>query len=149
MYATQFKAPINKFSLQIDLLEKMATTSDVTHKHASCLMKGDKVVSVGVNKYFQVKVNQTTMNLSIHAEINALASTRIFQTKGMDILVIRVSKTLVLRNSRPCNACIDKLKQKGIRNVYYSNSDGDIVYEFVDTMPKLHISSGCKARISN
>jgi deoxycytidylate deaminase len=143
------RGPINKFALQIDLLEKVAKTSDVIHKHASCLMKGDKIIAIGVNKYFQVRVNQMQMNLCVHAEMNVFASTRLTQTKGMNILVIRINNNMMLRNSRPCNACIDKLKQKGIKKVYYSNADGQIVYEFVDTMPKLHTSSGCKVRMNN
>ena len=32
----------------------------------------------------------------------------------------------------------DELKHKGIRKVFYSNSDGNIVYEFVDHMAKIH-----------
>lgn len=134
----------DKFVDQVSILTRLATNSAMTHKHAACLMKGGKIVGMGVNKYFQIKVNQNPMHISVHAEMDALAGTRSF--KGMDILIVRVDKSLTLRNSRPCNSCIDKLRQRGIRKAYYSNVDGDIVYEFVDIMPKLHISSGCKAR---
>lgn len=116
------------------------------HKHAACLMTGGKVIGVGVNKYFNIKVNQTSMITSVHAEMDVLAGTSAKLSKGMDILIIRIGKSMMLRNSRPCNACIDKLRQRGIRKAYYSNAEGQIVYEFVNTMPKLHQSSGCKAR---
>jgi len=62
----------------------------------------------------------------------------------MDIIVIRINKKLQLRNSRPCKDCIDELKQIGIRKVYYSNDNGDIVYEFVENMIKTHTSAGMK-----
>lgn len=136
----------NKFAMQIDVLTKLAMNSAVTNKHAACLMTSGKVVGLGVNKYFQIKVNGSAMNLSVHAEMDVLAGLSTKLSKGMDILIIRLGKTIMLRNSRPCNACIDKLKQRGIRKAYYSNVEGQIVYEFVDTMPKLHASSGCKAR---
>jgi deoxycytidylate deaminase len=135
---------IEKFSIHLDMLTKLAIKSAQTHKHAACLMKAGKITTVGVNKYFQIKVNGKIINLGVHAEMDVCASTK--STKGMDILIIRVSKSMMLRNSRPCNACIDKLQQRGIRRAYYSNDEGQIVYEYVDAMPKLHVSSGCKFR---
>lgn len=135
---------IEKFSIHLDILKKLAIKSDVMHKHAACLLQGGKLIAVGLNKYFQIKLNQELINLGVHAEMDACASTK--SAKGMDILIIRVSKSLMLRNSRPCNACIDKLKQRGIRKAYYSNEEGQIVYEYVDAMPKLHVSAGCKFR---
>ena len=62
----------------------------------------------------------------------------------MDILVIRVNKNLTLKNSRPCSQCIDKLSKLGIRKVFYSNEEGDIVWEFVEQMKKTHISAGTR-----
>lgn len=136
----------DKFAQHVETLQKVAVNSAVTHKHAACLMKGGKVMGIGINKYFQIKMHNETMNLSVHAEMDVLAGISTKISKGMDILIIRVTKSLTLRNSRPCNVCIDKLRQRGIRKAYYSNSEGQIVYEFVDSMPKLHASSGCKAR---
>lgn len=129
----------DRFATQIDLLKRLAGNSDMTHKHTACLTKGGKAIAVGVNKYFQIRSSQNSLNLSVHAEMDVLVSTSAKLSKGMDILIIRLSKSRMLHNSRPCNACIDKLKQRG-------NAEGQIVYEFVDSMPKLHVSSGCKAR---
>jgi hypothetical protein len=53
-----------------------------------------------------------------------------------------------LKNSRPCNHCIDKLIKVGIYKVYYSNENGIIVSEIVEDMEKLHISSGTKYQLS-
>lgn len=84
--------------------------------------------------------------VTIHAEMDALFAVRTKYTKGMDILIIRVNRQLVMKNSRPCNVCIDKLRQKGIRRAYYSNDQGQVVYEYVDRMPKLHESSANRCR---
>lgn len=133
----------NKFYEHIDILKKIASNSSLQHRHSACLIKGNKIHSFGFNKYMkEIVCNNHYINITIHAEMDALFNYYPKNTKGMDILIIRVGKGGDLRNSRPCNSCIDKLNQKGIRKVYYSNEQGDIVYEFIDDMPKLHISSG-------
>jgi hypothetical protein len=50
----------------------------------------------------------------------------------IDILVIRVTKTGALCNSKPCFKCLEhmsKLRYYVVKNVYYSTSDGQIVME--------------------
>lgn len=137
----------HKLSSAIDVLKKNAQNSPLTYKHSACLLKNGKIFAIGFNKYYGIKLNNEKINLSIHAEMNVLLSKNYKILKGMDILIIRVGNSNKLQNSRPCNTCIDKMKKKGIRKAYYSNSDGDIVYEFIDNMPKLHQSSGNSIRI--
>jgi len=134
--ATMISQP--KFGDAIELLKKHASTSMLMHKHSACLIKRGKVFSVGVNKYYDRNNIRGNGKLSIHAEINALMSACTKQIRGFDILIIRVNKSLNLINSRPCNSCIEKLRQKGIRKAYYSNGNGNIVCEYIDVMPKLH-----------
>ena len=73
----------------------------------------------------------------IHAEHDAI--TRLKQLKkkkhlrNVNMLVIRISKNNKLQNSKPCANCIETMKilpeKKGyhIRNIYYSNENGDII----------------------
>jgi deoxycytidylate deaminase len=140
----------HKLDEHIDVLRKIANHSNlINNKHGACLLKGNKMHSIGYNKYIRTDViNDQTVRFTIHAEIDALCKIDNKYTKGMDILIIRIgnAKTQKLRNSRPCNACIDKLIQRGIRKVYYSNQDGNIVFEFLHDMKKLHISSGYSMR---
>lgn len=141
----------DKFDNQIEVLKKRALNSELHYKHSACLLKGDKILKIGINKYFKTLVhNNTNVKLSIHAEIDALFKLdQRLLTKGMDILIIRIGKSDKLRNSRPCNSCIDKLQQKGIRKAYYSDGNGEIVCEFIDHMTKMHISSGNKYLMQN
>ena len=46
--------------------------------------------------------------------------------RKLEILVIRHDKLGNLKNSKPCNHCLATLRLFGIRNVYYSNDDGNI-----------------------
>lgn len=133
---------INKLENAVLFLKKCAMNSNMVHKHSACLLRGDKIVAVGVNKY--LGINGGKIKMSVHAELDAIRYNRYL--KGMDILIIRVGKT-TLQNSRPCNSCIDKLRQRGVRRAYYSNSNGDIVYELIDDMPKIHCSSGNAFRL--
>jgi deoxycytidylate deaminase len=136
----------DKFTDIVELLTRIAQNSNLVHKHSACLLWGDKVYAVGVNKYFGVKADGKPIKISIHAEEDAIINCNSKLSKGMDILVIRIGKSNKLRYSRPCNSCIDKLDKKGIRKAYYSDLNGNIVYEFIDNMPKQHNSSGCVFR---
>ena len=133
----------------LDDLIKTALKSTVNNKHSAVLIKNDVIYKSAYNKFIKEitirKNNNTYIHyLTIHAEVNAICSHYDKKNvKGMDLLVIRVDKFgEKLKNSRPCNNCILKLKKLGIRKVYYSNQKGDIVFEFVNNMEFLHICSG-------
>lgn len=135
----------HKFEEPLRLLKKIAIESIVYYKHAAALISGDTILSSGANKFIkEVKINDQTYYRTMHAEITVFQRLPKKKVRGMDILVIRINKNLALRNSRPCAQCIDKLCKLGIRKVYYSNEDGQIVWEFVEQMEKTHISSGTK-----
>ena len=73
----------------------------------------------------------------IHAEQNALKKLKPIKKKKnletINLLVVRFSKTNKLQSSKPCSNCIKIMntmpEKKGykIQNIYYSNSDGNIV----------------------
>lgn len=139
---------LSEFHDHIKILSKLASKSSVSHKHAACLINGNKkLITIGLNKHIKIK-NENVL-ISIHAEQDCLANCNPKFYKGLDILVIRVGPSNKLLNSRPCNSCITKLQEKGIRKVYYSNSDGNIVCELVDSMKKIHICAGKKFRNKN
>jgi hypothetical protein len=49
-----------------------------------------------------------------------------------------------LMNSRPCENCIDLMRQVGIKTVYYSSNDASMVKEQVVNMKQDHTSFGFK-----
>ncbi|NBP02836.1 MAG: hypothetical protein EBU90_22515 [Proteobacteria bacterium] len=136
----------DKFANAVERLRKAAMQSALNQKHSACLVYGEQILSIGVNKRFNIRFNNHVLPLTIHAEVDALSNIHPKNLKGLDVLVIRVNKAKQLVYSRPCNSCIDKLSKKGIRKAYYSDIDGNIVYEFVDNMPKLHDSAGTRMR---
>ena len=134
----------SKFEEPIKVLKKLAHNSIVRYKHAAGLMSGNIMYSAAINKFSrQVKTKENDVYYkTIHAELNVFEKLSKKKIKGMDILVIRINNNFALRNSRPCNQCIEKLRKIGIRKVFYSTDDGTIVSEFIEHMDKIHTSAG-------
>lgn len=145
---------MSKLDEHVELLKRLALKSPMAHKHAACLLGGDRLCTIGINKRFRststgsLKLSTPAL-ISIHAEMDCLANCHGKWSKGMDLLVIRVNNANKLLNSRPCNSCIDKLRKRHIRKVYYSTDEGTITYEYASDMQKKHTCSGTKYRFSN
>ena len=126
--------------VDLKVLKRVAELSPVNNKHAAGLLFKNQIKSHAINNY----IRKDSLYKTIHAEINLLKSLKRQLLHGyntVDIIVIRINKSSDLRNSRPCSDCIKYLKELGIRKVYYSNSDGNIVYEKVKDMKEYHTSS--------
>ncbi len=121
----------------IENLKKVAHNSSMLQKHAAALIKSNKEICMGYNRLLG-------KHMSIHAEMDAIydfiKKNSRYELKGMDVIVIR-SKNDKLCTSRPCKSCADKMRELGIRKVYYSDCDGNIVYEYINDMEITHMSS--------
>lgn len=118
-----------------------------------------KKVALGQNYQIKRSVNNeiVTTPTSIHAEMDAL--NRLIKnwnnrerTKAINLLVIRLTKTGVLGESRPCYHCLLRLQQIGlkIKYIYYSTADGRIAREKFSTMiesDKTYISLGNRRKL--
>ena len=60
------------------------------------------------------------------------------------MVVVRIGKDGSLRNSRPCNNCIEQLVKYGIKRISYSLDNGTTVSEHPSSMSRGHVSSGWK-----
>lgn len=124
----------------IDKLKKIAQKSPVNNRHSAVLFKNDNFYNFSYNTF----VKQDT---TVHAEINAIKTFYERKVKGLHILVIRVNKSGIIRNSRPCNECIKKLLKLGIQKIFYSNDFGNITWEYTCNMTFKHISSASRRKI--
>ena len=96
-------------------------------------MKKARVLSFGTNMMGDSDGNEA----GIHAEHNVLTKLKPLKFKknleSINLLVIRLSKTNKIQSSKPCNNCIKIMdlmpKKKGykIKNIYYSDHEGNIV----------------------
>ena len=126
---------IRRINEHIELLRNLASNSTMKHRHACAIIKNDKLFSVGVNKYLNIK----QCKISLHSEIDAMASCK--NLKGKDILIIRYSSDNKLRMSKPCVNCLKQIKKNGIKKVYYSNDDGTFTITTPDKITPDHFCS--------
>jgi hypothetical protein len=59
-------------------------------------------------------------------------------------VVVRINRQGELRNSRPCNQCIETMTKYNIKRVIYSTDDG-LLSERPGFMQQCHTSSGWNA----
>lgn len=99
--------------------------------------------------------------ISRHAEIDLLKKEKknysiTKKIRKFNLIVIKVSKTGNISTARPCYHCIKQLNSAAfvrIKNIYYSNHDGNIVKETFDQLIKsiydgtAIISSGYRMRM--
>lgn len=98
----------------------------------AAIVKGNYVISEGFNKRkthtFQHTHNKRVFSMvpapNIHAEIDALIYSRYNDLSGCEVYVYREVVGGELGNCRPCNACINALKDAGIKHLYYTTTDG-------------------------
>jgi deoxycytidylate deaminase len=129
----------------LEILKTLALKSDVSNKHSAALVKNNTVYTSAYNKFIKKEtVNDKIYHITIHAEINAVYTYYNKKNiKNCDLIVVRVNNDgTAFKNSRPCNQCINKLLKLGISKVYYSDSNGEMVYEYLNKMELIHDCSG-------
>lgn len=122
-------------------LQNESQKSNCNYKHSAAIIKNNKLYSIGYNYFFN--------NISIHAEIDAckkfLYSNNKMSLNNCDLIVIRSQQNLKkLKLSKPCIYCCKFLKEKGLRKIYYSDDNGNIVSEYINEMETNHKSSYAK-----
>jgi len=118
------------------------------HHYAVFVPHGTKLseqhIIMGINHYHKNKL------FSIHAETDAITKYKKKKEKfrSIDLYVLRIGKSGVFGNSRPCLHCMIRMLRSNIdiKHVYYSTSDGTLVREKFDTMftTTLNISSAIR-----
>jgi len=58
------------------------------------------------------------------------------------IVVVRYGRDGNLKNSRPCNHCLEMMVKYRIKKIFYSTDDGSVLSEKPENMEQNHVSSG-------
>lgn len=132
------------------LAKKMANSSTFHNIHIGCVLvyKG-KVIGTGCNSLkthpdqkehnhfrdLDITENEYMLH-SIHAEMKAIHSVKytVDQNTNWSKVKVYIYRVCVSRRhglARPCPACMAKIKEKGIKHIYYTTDDG-YAYEYVE-----------------
>ena len=146
---------INKFNL-INQLKMEASTSLIDQKLAAVLMKSNKMVTLPCRNLAK-NICQGNKISSIHAEVNAIMTyfgksfyydkinNRVFYSdkkiNKLNLFVIRINKNGDMCNARPCYNCLNIMKLIGIKKIYYSISNDEIICENIKDMISIQCSS--------
>lgn len=137
----------------IGILKETAICSDLKKKLGACLIRGSRIVGEPqYNSSERYYVNRKVCYNFGHAEMktincngyslkdcnNHTRKKKRYNKKTMNnvqyryvpstIFVIRINTDNELANARPCRLCLEKLKQSGIRKVFYSTGKGNTIY---------------------
>lgn len=103
----------------------LASQSKCRMKHGAVVVRGGRVLGVGVNKERNhpmiVSTNHIKDHCSVHAEIDAIRKAR--DVSGATVYVARVNKRGQSRDSKPCSNCYDTMTNLGIRKIIYTTSE--------------------------
>jgi deoxycytidylate deaminase len=116
------------------------------HCHYSGIYRNGKKLFIGSN-HLRNSYNNKCICYSTHAEIDVIHKVlrNNLELDGCIIAVVRFGKDGSLRNSRPCNHCLEAMKYYRIKKIMYSTDDGTIKSEKPQSMEQSHISSGWSA----
>jgi tRNA(Arg) A34 adenosine deaminase TadA len=122
-------------------------------QHFSGIYKNGKCCHLGHN-HLRNSYNGECICFSTHAEMDVLYKVLkrcklqpfkdIIDLSNYVIIVVRVSREGIIKNSRPCNQCLKTMEMYRIKKVVYSTDDG-YKSEKPEHMERLHTSSGWNA----
>lgn len=114
----------NKDRRFLNLARNLASSSSQRMKHGAVVVKSNRVLSTGVNKFRNhptiIPEEMIKESCSTHAEIDALKKIR-YDAKNATIYVARVNNQGRDMISRPCNNCYVAIKQSGIKDIVYTD----------------------------
>jgi deoxycytidylate deaminase len=102
------------------LAENVSKYSDCRIKMGCVLVDHSTPISVGFNKKKFFSKWCVPPKESIHAEMEALRTSGKDCLRGANIFVYRERKNGSLGMARPCENCMEKLKEFGVRKVFYT-----------------------------
>jgi len=134
--------------------------------HYAKLIYGGAIVAQASNSFSPVsnisilKTKKGRSKFSIHAEYNViqaylamLLAKRKIRTKNKKkiplgklrdctLILYSATKSGKLRESKPCTSCFELMNSLGIKDIYYSNKEGQLVYSLISELNDTCQSSG-------
>ncbi len=105
--------------------------SNVNNSHIAFLVKKNKIIRIGWNrKRTHPEISKHPYHdgyVGTHAELDVILKSGLDNLEDHSIIVLRIDRNGKLNNSKPCLGCRSVLNQFNVKNIFYSNSEGNIV----------------------
>ncbi len=119
----------NKFLFHpaLKLAIEEAKKSEHQFRVGAVIFKGKRIIS---SAYNSTRSNQVPYQFkgwleALHAECHAIIKAK-KNLKGYSIIVVRLNKKNELTMAKPCNFCQDFIDYVGIKEIYWSNYNGEL-----------------------
>ena len=107
------------------------TNRDLPTSHFAFLIKSKIIEKIGINKK---RTHPETSKhpyhegyVEIHAELDCLLKTSKEDLRNYKMLVLRIDRNGKLNISKPCHGCQSVLSQFNLKEIWYSDKDGNII----------------------
>lgn len=107
------------------------TNRDLLTSHFAFLIKSKIIEKIGINKK---RTHPETSKhpyhegyVGIHAELDCLLKTSKEDLRNYKMLVLRIDRNGKLNISKPCHGCQSVLSQFNLKEIWYSDKDGNII----------------------
>lgn len=122
-----------------NIAKAVSKSSDYRKIKIGCVIaERSEIISIGVNrikshplqkrlncKYYSTKFSKGTLfRHGLHAELHAILNAGDRDLSGARIYIYREDHNGNMALCRPCPACMEAIRKKGIRKVYYTTPDG-------------------------
>lgn len=94
-------------------------------KLGSVLWRGGSLLSVGHNRvknHPSVIEDEKYFHCTIHAEVDAIKGAG--NPSGAKLFVARITRSGRLGLAKPCDRCMEVIREAGIRRIFYTCADG-------------------------
>lgn len=129
----EYRSGYDKLSLKkqslLNRAIKKAVQSKCKQQHAAIIVKGGRVLGIGVNQVHNylhstcvtgIEDDAIRNLISTHAEVAAIKQVKKEHLKGATLYVARISPGGNVSYSRPCARCEQIIRSVGIKEIVYS-----------------------------
>ena len=112
-------------------LEEARKSDCPSYRIGAALMKCNQMVSKGRSIFKKSHTKSRTIFNGIHAEFNCLHGVDPDKYRSCTLFVARVTPSGTISMARPCEGCLELLRECGIRVFYYTDYNGNVVREAI------------------
>ncbi len=138
-----------RFEKFLNLARSMSEISNFNkYRIGAVLVIKNKIIARGYNSQkghpLQKRYNTVRTDMGenshhpIHAEMDVLKKLKGIDLKNAELFIYNINNNGEQRMARPCGACMDALKEHGIKTIHYSTPDG-FATEYIDPNQKIEV----------